>query len=107
MRCLTFLFFTFLLISCESEGFEKDKRQMVARQKIRRKLHNIRAFDIISFKEDTLSSWSDTIFKQPIRYSLNFIYKDSTGALQKKTGFVLFTPDGKSVISTQITEPDQ
>ena len=107
MHYLALLFFAFLLVSCESEGFEKDKRQMVTREKIQQKLSNITSFDIISFKEDTLSFWPDTIFKQPIRYSLNFSYIDSTGALQKKTGFVLFTPDGKSIISTHITNLGQ
>ncbi len=93
-----------VVLSCESPKFDKDKRQIMAKDVIRKKLSAVRNFDIVSFKEDTLSSWSDTTFRQPIRYTLNFVYTDSTGVVQNKNGIVLFTPDGRSIINTQITD---
>lgn len=99
----TFLFlFTILIFSCETNAFDSDKRQLIAKNEIRGKLKNIQAFDVTSFREDTLHEWPDPEIKDPIEYTLNISYKDSTGALQNKEAFVVFTPDGKSVISSQI-----
>ena len=94
--------FTIIIFSCENHSFDSDKRQLTAKSEIREKLGNIQAFNITDFKEDTLKDWPGTAFKNPIRYSLNVVYQDSTGALQNKKGFVVFTPDGKSVISSEI-----
>jgi hypothetical protein len=99
--------FVFLLVtfcSCENRRFDKDKRQIIAKDEIRSKLHRARSFDITGFKEDTVRDYPDSAFKNPIRYSLDFVYKDSANQLQKKTGVVIFTPDGNSVISTTITD---
>jgi hypothetical protein len=101
------VFIVSLILSCENPTFDKDKRQIVAKDVIRKKLSAARDFDIVSFKEDTLSSWTDSTFKQPIRYTLNFVYTDSTGVVQNKNGVVLFTPDGRSIITTQITDHNQ
>jgi hypothetical protein len=99
-----FLFvLTIIIFACENISFERDKRQLIAKSEIRDKLKNIKAFDVTGFKEDTLNSWKDSTFKNPIRYRLNVTYKDSNGAMQNKEAFVIFTPDGKSVISSQIS----
>jgi hypothetical protein len=100
----TFLFFLLLLFSCESGSFDKDKRQIAAKDAIREQLPRAsRQFEIIRFGEDTLPSWRDTVFNQPIRYILDFRYKDSTETVQQRRGYVVFTPDGKSIIQSQIT----
>jgi hypothetical protein len=99
MRHLFASFSLLLLVSCESSVADKDKRQIIAKDEIRNKLPpRSRAFDITHFQEDTLSSWGDSAFKRPIRYVLDYEYKDSTGTLQHRTGAVVFTPDGKSII---------
>ena len=98
-----FLFVTTLIVlSCENNSFDKDKRQLIAKSEIREKLGNIRSFDVTSFKEDTLGDWKDSELKNLIRYNLDVVYKDSTGATQNRQAFVIFTPDGKSVISSHI-----
>ncbi len=100
----TILFlFTIVIFSCENNSFDSDKRQLTAKNEIREKLKNSQAFDITDFREDTLPDWKDSAFKNPIRYRLHIKYQDSTGALQNKEAFVVFTPDGKSVISSEIS----
>jgi hypothetical protein len=91
-----------ILLGCENHSFESDKRQLIAKDEIRRKLRRTRSFDITGFKEDTLRNSPDTTFKKPLQYALDFEYTDSTGTVQKKKGIVLFTPDGKSVINSRI-----
>lgn len=102
MKYIFLFLFTTIIFSCETNAFDPDKRQLIAKNEIREKLTNIKAFDITGFKEDTLREWPDTEIKNPIRYTLNISYKDSTDALQNKEAFVIFTPDGKSVISSRI-----
>jgi len=104
MKYIFLFLFTITIFSCENNSFDRDKRQLMAKNEIQEKLKNARFFNITGFKEDTLGSWKDSTFKNPIRYSLNISYKDSTGALQNKEAFVLFTPDGKSVISSEINK---
>lgn len=105
MRYLLFLMLL-ILVSCESHSFESDKRQIVAKDLIRRKLRKARFFDITGFKQDTLETYPDTLFKHPLRYGLDFLYTDSLGQVQKKKGVVLFTPDGKAVLTSRIVEAD-
>jgi hypothetical protein len=105
MRYIFFSILAILFLSCDNHSFDSDKRQIMAKDEIRHQLHGARAFDINGFKEDTLSDWPDSNYKNPIRYSLNIVYKDSTGAERHRTGVVIFTPDGKSIISSQITGP--
>lgn len=105
-RSFLIVFLALLLASCENAAFDKDKRQIVAKDAIRRKLPRAsKNFDVVRYKEDTLASWSDTIFKRPIRYTLDYVYTDSSGAVQQKTGAVLFTPDGRSMITVQTENP--
>lgn len=103
---MKYIFFSVLLLaffSCDNPRFNKDKRQIIAKDEIRRKLpRSARAFDITGFNEDTVSNFSDSIFKRPIRYTLDFVYKDSANVLHKKKGVVIFTPDGNSVINSSI-----
>ncbi len=102
MKYIILFLSTVIIFSCENNSFDSDKRQLIAKKEIRAKLHDVQSFDITGFHEDTLHNETETSFKNPIRYSLNIKYKDSTGALQNKEAFVLFTPDGKSVISSHI-----
>jgi len=102
MKYILLFLLTVMVFSCENNSFDRDKRQLVAKNKIRGKLKNIQFFDITGFKEDTLHDWKDSTIKNPIRYKLNVTYKDSSGTLQNKEAFVVFTPDGKSVISSEI-----
>ena len=102
---MKYLFFGVLLLaffSCENPRFDKDKRQLIAKDEIRSKLKRALSFEITGFKEDTLSSFPDSTFKNPIRYTLDFVYKDSANLFQKKKGVVIFTPDGNSVITSGI-----
>lgn len=104
LSCLPFV--VLLFSGCENANFSKDSRQIAAKDAIREMLpRKARNFDVVAFNEDTLPTWTDTTVKQPIRYRLNFVYTDSTGAIQNKTGFAVFTPDGRSMLAAQITNP--
>lgn len=103
MKYLFSVVFLLTFFSCDNPRFDADKRQIKAKDEISRKILKARSFDILNFKEDTLS-WPDSVFKRPIRYTLDFVYKDSTNVLQKKRGAVIFTPDGNSIIYSQITD---
>jgi hypothetical protein len=92
-----------VLASCESNSFDADKRQLIAKDEIRSQLHKAKGFDITSFKQDTLQTYSDTTIKHPLSYTLEFVFKDSTGTEQKRKGVVIFAPNGKSVLSSHIT----
>jgi hypothetical protein len=98
----------FLLISaatsCENHSFDSDKRQIMAKDKIRSELKKVRNFDVTGFSEDTINNYPDTNFRKVIRYSLKIQYTDSNKNFQEKKGIVLFTPDGSAIISAQITE---
>lgn len=98
-----FLFILFIIIfSCENNSFDSDKRQLIAKSAIRKQLNDIQSFDITGFKEDTLQQNTNSAFKNLIRYTLNIAYKDSAGQMQNKEAYVLFTPDGKSIITSHI-----
>jgi hypothetical protein len=106
MRLATLILFIFLF-SCESGVVQKDNMQIAAKDQIRKQLPaNAKEFDITGFSEDTLSNWTDTLIKKPIQYNLEFEYRDSSG-LQKKTGHVIFTPDGKSVLHSELMDRNQ
>lgn len=108
MRSIFIPAFLLVLLSCETSSFDNDKRQILAKDEIRSRLpHASTGFDITGFREDTLSGWPDTSFQRPIQYTLDFVYKDSSGAEQQKTGYVFFAPDGRSIIKTQITNRGQ
>lgn len=98
---LSVLFFS----SCDYGSFDKDKRQIMAKDYVRwhLPLHST-DFDITSFKEDTINYMLDSNFKRPIAYTLNYHFTDSTDHIEQRTTTVLFTPDGHSLIST-INQP--
>ena len=100
--------FLFLAISvfsaCESTNFESDKRQLMAKDEIRSKLQKIHGYDITAFREDTVEAGANDDFKKLIRYRLSVQYIDSNNTLQKKIGDVFFTPDGKSIIRSTISD---
>lgn len=92
-----------IMLSCESQSFESDRRQLIAKDEIRRQLHNVQSFEIAGFKEDTVENFSTTL-PYSLRYQLDVVYKDSTGQVQKKKGIVLFTPDGRSVLQSNVID---
>jgi len=103
MHCFFLILFLLLLTGCDNGSFEKDKRQIRAKDEIRNLLPpGAKNFDVEAFREDTLTSWKDML-KRPIRYRIDFVYKNATGVLFQKTGEVVFTPDGRSVLETTIT----
>ena len=96
-------FLLLVLTACESRVIDRDMRQIRAKDEIRSKLPpRLREFDITSFQEDTLKGWTDTAFKRPLVYTLDFQFRDSTGAIQRRIGRVVFTPDGRSIINTEV-----
>jgi hypothetical protein len=104
MRYFIILFVIFFA-SCDYGSFDKDKRQIMAKDYIHWHLppHST-DFDVTTFREDTLNNMPDSNFKRPIGYTLNYHFTDSTGHIQDKTETVLFTPDGHSIITT-INQP--
>ncbi len=108
MRYAAFIFFWVLLSGCDNGSFDKDKRQIAAKDAIREQLPRAsHHFEITQFREDTLPAPGGPVFKQVIRYALEFRYQDSTGRVQERTGYVFFTPDGKSVIQLQVSNQGQ
>jgi hypothetical protein len=101
---LPFLIFIPLLFSCENHRFDSDTRQIMAKNAIENQLHKVKSFDITGFAEDTLNNTSDSNFKKEIRYTLDIEYVDSNKVFQKKQGIVLFTPDGRSIINSKISD---
>ena len=102
MRSSLFSFLFLFIFSCDSGSFDKDKRQIMAKDVLRAGLPpRAKNFDVLSFKEDTLSAWKDSAFRHPIRYTIAYRYTDSAGAVQEKKGAVVFAPDGHSIISTR------
>ncbi|HWI89949.1 MAG TPA: hypothetical protein VNT20_01690 [Flavisolibacter sp.] len=97
----TILLFVLIFASCDYGSFDKDKRQIMAKDYIRWHLpKHSTEFDVTSFKEDTLNNMIDSNFKRPIGYTINYRFTDSLNHIQQKTATVLFTPDGHSIIST-------
>lgn len=102
-----FLFFMTVLTSCDYGSFDKDKRQITAKNVIYGQLpQHSSDFDILAFREDTLLRL-DSAIQKPIRYTETFTYKDSTGLVQTGRAEVLFANDGHSVIgSTTFLNPN-
>ena len=99
-----FLLFLSALVACETHSFERDKRQIIAKNEIRRQLRSFRGYSITSFKEDTLQTWTDSVIIHPIRYTLDFVYNDSFGKPQNKKAIVIFTPLGNAILRSDITD---
>ena len=104
MRYLILFSFVFFS-SCDYGSFDKDKRQIMAKDYVHWHLppHSF-DFDVNSFKEDTLNNMLDSNFKRPIAYTIDYHFTDSLNTVQQKTATVLFTPDGHSIITT-INQP--
>ncbi|MEO5996293.1 MAG: hypothetical protein ABIN89_06175 [Chitinophagaceae bacterium] len=98
------IFFLLLLTACEARHFDSDKRQIIAKDWARRQLHSNRSFSITSFKEDTLQVWPYAMIGHPIRYTINFVYQDSTGTVQNKKAEVTFSPEGNDILKTEIMD---
>ena len=98
-------FLVILFCSCETNRFDSDKRQIIAKDAIRRKVQGDRSsFTVTAFKEDTLLTYTDTLIKKPIQYTLYFTHKDSLGQVHPETGIAVFTNKGNSLISAQIID---
>ncbi|MDQ6608987.1 MAG: hypothetical protein M3Y85_04115 [Bacteroidota bacterium] len=59
-------------------------------------------FIITAFREDTMQQSVHSFFRKSIVYALDYKYNDSTGKLMAQRANVVFTPDGRSVISSSI-----
>jgi hypothetical protein len=94
----------FIFFSCENHRYDSDKRQIMAKDEIRGKLRRASGFDIVHFNEDTVKNTGDSNFTTQIRYTMDFIYTDSNKVPQQKKAEVFFTPDGKTIIDTKITD---
>lgn len=90
--------------ACENHNFDSDSRQIVAKDEIKSKLRRITNFDVTSFAQDTVKNIADSSFKTQIRYTMGVSFTDSNKVFQQKKGVVMFTPDGRSVISTAISD---
>lgn len=101
---LLFVFLLPIFFSCETHNYDRDKRQIMAKDEIRSKLHKIRDYNITAFREDTVDANDDAGLKKEIRYRIDFQYTDSNNVLQKKTGDVFFTPEGSSIIYSTISD---
>ena len=94
-----FLFLSIRIFSCDYGSFDKDKRQIMAKDAVREQLpRRSKNFDVTAFREDTLNAFADSDFKRPIGYSLDYQFTDSTGQIQTKKAIVVFTPDGHSIV---------
>ena len=103
-QVILLLFFMALFFSCDNHRNVSDMRQIMAKNEILGKLHKVSSFDITGFSENIVHDSPDTNFKKMIRYVLDITYIDSNKIVQNKKGIVLFTPDGKSIVNTQITD---
>jgi hypothetical protein len=104
MRYVIVLLAVFLT-ACDYGSFDKDKRQIMAKDYVREHLPpHATDFDITAFREDTLNSSPDSNFKRPIGYMLDYHFTDSTGRVQEERTVVVFTPDGHSIVNA-IKEP--
>lgn len=92
------------LAACETHSFERDKRQVIAKDEIRRQLRGFRGYTITNFREDTLKTWTDSVILHPIRYTLDFVYNDSVGNAQNKKAVVIFTPEGNAILQSKIID---
>jgi len=101
-----FILFTVLFFaSCDYGSFDKDKRQIMAKDYVHWHLPpHATDFDITSFREDTVNNMLDSNFKRPIVYTLDYHFTDSANHVQQKKATVLFTPDGHSII-TAVNQP--
>jgi hypothetical protein len=93
-----------LLASCDTHSFERDKRQIIAKDEIGKQMRGFRNYSITGFSEDTLQKWTDSVIIHPIRYTLDFVYNDSIGTTHGKKALVIFTPSGNAILRTEILD---
>lgn len=99
----TLILLVLFVTGCDSGSFDKDKRQIMAKNVLHAELPaHATDFDIRTFREDTVPQM-DSAFRNAIRYTMNFEYTDSTKTLRTAKGEVYFAPDGHSVIRSVIT----
>ncbi len=104
MRYLFLSLFTLAFTGCNTEGFESDERQIIAKDLIRKQILQNHSFDVVAFKQDTVCDWQDIAIKHPVSYTLDFVYKDSTTSLISKRGIFIFSPTGNTVLSSSIQD---
>ena len=97
-------FFATMFYACENHRFDSDKRQIISKDEIQSKLAKAHSFDVTGFNEDTVEVENEPDFKKQIRYTLYISFVDSNNVFQKKKGIVMFTPDGKTIINSEITD---
>jgi hypothetical protein len=93
-----------VLFACNSAGFERDERQIIAKDIIRKKIPYSHSFDVVSFRQDTVLNWPDDNIKSPVSYTLEITYQDSTDAFISKKAIVIFTPVGNTVLSSSVQD---
>lgn len=99
-----FILLFVLMASCEVNTFDRDKRQIIAKDHLRAQTRGLQAFSITGFSEDTLQNFADTLIKNPLGYILDFVYKDSAGNILEKKATVIFAPGSFTVLKTEITD---
>jgi len=98
------IFLLIVLAACEPRNFDRDKRQIIAKDFARQQLHGAPGFDVTGFREDTLKAWPDSMIIHPIRYTLDIVFNDSLGNRQNKTAEVIFTPGGNDILRKELLE---
>ena len=98
------LYWLLLLLagSCQSRGFERDQRQLIAKDLVLQKVTEQSGLRMLHFREDTLDTPADTLFKKTIQYTLFFSYKDSMNQLKNGKGEVVFDPTGRAVLRSEV-----
>ncbi len=87
---------------CQSRGFERDQRQLIAKDLVLQKVPERNGIRMLHFREDTLNTPVDTLFQKPIQYTLFFSYKDSMDQLKNGKGVVVFDPAGRAVLRSEV-----
>ncbi|GAC1384390.1 MAG: hypothetical protein NVSMB45_12380 [Ginsengibacter sp.] len=103
MKLILLIFLLTFFASCTNHAFDADMRQIAAKDEIASKIKRARGFNVLGFAQDTVKNYPDSMLGNPIQYTLNVVYKDSNNVEQNKTGRVLFTKDGNSIIRSIIS----
>ncbi len=64
LAILLFVVFLLPFFSCETHNFDRDKRQIKAKDEIRSKLHKISNYDITKFREDTVDAGENSTLEK-------------------------------------------
>ncbi len=82
-KLLPVFLFSVLLSSCATESFQADKRQLLAKDLVRKETGSVKDYDILAFGEDTVAY---TDGRRALRYELLVSYRDSRGNMQSSKG---------------------